>query len=408
MEPFIETIGPGGDGVGGFAKAVTVAAGGIHVEFVRDFFFLQDGGVNEGVLGLYGIVGRHGDEGLGSVRGNGEFGGELGDVFFGDKVAGVDEDSEIGFGRDSVGIVDFPVGAFLWTSAGDRGEMSARRKAENADAFGIDVPFGGVLTNEAHGALCVLERGGVFLDAHAAGDAVFEENGSEPHFVKAFADLRAFEIECEDVISAPGTDENGTTVGFVFGRRVESDSWVTDVAEADEAFPSDFVLGVLRHVAFGFELGFGTRCAVWPKANDGRIIRGPRGGGDEQSDGELVHRQWIKRVAEECRAFRIRDLAARKSKGVAHKIFLREFLMFFVTIKPFISRLRPHAHVNVIMFKALFVLFQGIEESLGFARTLGQAVGGDLVLPLPDMSGECEGAELAERALICSVRQDYG
>ena len=259
-----------------------MAAGGIDVEFEGDFFFLQGAGVGEGVFDADGIVGGHGDESFWRVFRDRKFRGELGRVFFGDEVAGVNEDGEVRFEGEGVGRVDFFVGAFLRAGAEDGGEMSARGKAEDADAFWIDVPFGRVLTDEAHGALSVFEGRGVFFAAGAARDAIFQEDSGEAHFVKALADFGAFEVERENMVGAAGADEDRAAVGIVFRSRINGDGGIGDVAEADEAAVGDFVVGIFSGVFFGLEFWFVTGRAVRPEREG--FLGGGCVGGDESRD----------------------------------------------------------------------------------------------------------------------------
>lgn len=74
------------------------------------------------------------------------------------------------------------------------GEMCSCGKAEDADLMGIDVPFGGMLADEAECALGILQGGGGFGKRAGIGDAVFDEDevhvdGNEP-----IADFGTFEV----------------------------------------------------------------------------------------------------------------------------------------------------------------------------------------------------------------------
>ncbi len=88
------------------------------------------------------------------------------------------------------------------------GEVSAGGEAEDADALGIDVPFGGVLADDAHGALGVLQGGVGFGIGAGAGDAVLHEHAGDAGGVEPVADLGAFEIDGEDVVAASGKDDD--------------------------------------------------------------------------------------------------------------------------------------------------------------------------------------------------------
>ena len=114
-------------------------------------------------------------------------------------------------------------------------------EAEDADAIGIDVPFGGVRTDEADGALRVLEGGGGFWIRAGIGHAIFENNAGNAAGGEPVADFGAFEIDGEDVVAAAGEDDDCSAGGFG-GGLIERDCWRGDIAETDERFAGDEIV----------------------------------------------------------------------------------------------------------------------------------------------------------------------
>jgi hypothetical protein len=107
-------------------------------------------------------------------------------------------------------------------------------EAEDADAVGVDLPFGGVLADQAHGALGVFEGCGGFGHVGAGvGDAVLEQDAGDALGVEPVADLGAFEVDGEDVVAAAGEDDDGCAGVLALGR-VEGDGRGGDVAQMND------------------------------------------------------------------------------------------------------------------------------------------------------------------------------
>ena len=94
------------------------------------------------------------------------------------------------------------------------GEMGSGGETEDADAIGIDVPFGGVRADEADGALRVLESGGGFWIGAGVGDAIFEDDACDAAVGEPIANFRAFKVHGENVIAAAGEDDDCGAGGF--------------------------------------------------------------------------------------------------------------------------------------------------------------------------------------------------
>ncbi|MEI9898717.1 MAG: hypothetical protein WDN28_33890 [Chthoniobacter sp.] len=101
------------------------------------------------------------------------------------------------------------VNACLVVVAGGGGEMAARGEAEDADARGIEVPFLRPGAHEAEGALDILQRRDVFLQAGTLGHAILEEHAGDAEGIEPLADFGALEIQGEDAVAAAGADDDG-------------------------------------------------------------------------------------------------------------------------------------------------------------------------------------------------------
>ena len=172
MQPYLCGLRPGGYWELGGAEAVAVAAFGVDVQLGGDFCFLELEEIDDGVFDMDRVVFGLDDEGGRGVGGGVDVGVGR-EVFVGEReIAGIDDEREVGTAAELVGGVDRVVQALVVVSADGCGKMGAGGEAEDADSLGIDVPFGGVLADDAHGALGVLERGVGLGVGAGAGDAV--------------------------------------------------------------------------------------------------------------------------------------------------------------------------------------------------------------------------------------------
>ncbi len=116
--------------------------------------------------------------------------------------------------------------------------MRARGEAENADAIRVDVPFGCVLTDHAERTLRILQSRGRFWIRAGVGDAVLHQHAGYLDGVEPVADLCAFEIDGENLVSAAGkNNDSGSLCGAFW--RVNRQRRVGDVAEANQRTARD-------------------------------------------------------------------------------------------------------------------------------------------------------------------------
>lgn len=206
-----------------------MAAAGEDMEFGGDFVFLEGEVVSDAVFGADAIVGGMCEEGWWGVGRNREFGVEGG--AFGE-VGGVDEDGEVGSGVEFVGVVDGFVGGFSEAVGSCGGEVTSGGEAEDADAFGVDLPIIGVCAEESEGALGILKRGEVSGLTFSGGDAVFEDDAGDSDGVGPLGDFLTFEVHGENGVGSAGADEDGGAGVFGLVGLVDGDGGFGDVGEA--------------------------------------------------------------------------------------------------------------------------------------------------------------------------------
>ncbi len=226
MQPGIYCIWPGGYGeIGDAAEAVAVAALGVEVELRGDVDGLEREEVCGGVFYVDCVVfGLNDDCGRGLGVGMDVELVEEG-VFGVGEIAGIDDYGEVGTAAELVGSVDGGVEALIVVSAEGGDEVASGGEAEDAYAFGVDVPFSGVLADDADGALGVFKGGRGFGEVGAGiRDAVLEQDAIDSDPVEPVADFGAFEVDGEDRVSAAGEDDYGCAGVSALGR-VEGDGW---------------------------------------------------------------------------------------------------------------------------------------------------------------------------------------
>lgn len=184
-------------------------------------------------------------------------------------MAGIDGDGEVGSRALPVGVVDGLVEALGEVGADFGDEESAGGKAKDADFVRIDVPLGGVLADEAHGALRVVEglaRDHEVVRAAVAvpvvgftGDAIFQEDARDAGGGEPVADFGAFEIDGEDFEAAAGKHDDGGA-GVVRGGRIDGECGFGDVADGGDGFACDEVRADdgCFGAGHGFEIGRGA------------------------------------------------------------------------------------------------------------------------------------------------------
>ena len=255
-----------------------MAAFGVEVEFRGDVDGFESEEPGDGVLYVDRVVFRLDEEGGRGVGGGAQV--ELVEEAFVrvGEVAGVDDDGEIGAAGLAVGGVLGGVKALVVVGAEGGGEMASCGEAENAYAFGVDVPLCRVSADEADGTLGVFKGSGGFGEVGAGiGDAVLEEDAVDADPVEPVADFGAFEVDGEDGVASAGEDDYRCAAVFGFGR-IEGDGGRRDVSQADERFAGDEV--VFRGGGVGFAAGGGDGIGRggWPDVHGG-VIWGRRPGG---------------------------------------------------------------------------------------------------------------------------------
>ncbi len=167
--------------------------------------------------------------------------------------------------------------------------MASGGEAEDADAFGVDVPLGGVGAGDAHGLLGVFEVGGVFREVFFVRDAVLGEDAGDSDGVKPGADFGAFEVVGEDAVASAREDDYGCS-GVVLRGFVDGEGWVADVGEVGERLAFDEAVGGLGDV-FWWAFDLVVERSVGPDG-DGLLGWGCDGGegeGEEEfSHGAMV------------------------------------------------------------------------------------------------------------------------
>lgn len=164
--------------------------------------------------------------------------------------------------------------------------MSAGGEAQNTDAVRIDVEIGAVRADDGKGSLRVL-KGDVGPGVGSGiGDAVLEQKTGDVSGVEPLADLRAFEIDCENAVAATGEDDDGSAGRVQYGL-VDGESGGGDVAQANDGAAGDETVSERRGVSFR---GSGRKAVRWsggPDCDDrarragrpGEVLRGEKGGG---------------------------------------------------------------------------------------------------------------------------------
>ena len=107
----------------------------------------------------------------------------------------------------------------------------AGRESDTSDFIGNDPECFGIGADKAHGAC------GIGMSCPAsARTPVFQEEAAESVIVEPSANISAFVIPCEDLISAAGADENGG-MGTFPGSGEECDRWIGHIGEPFDVIP---------------------------------------------------------------------------------------------------------------------------------------------------------------------------
>ena len=272
MEPGFHGARPGGYRQCCPAQSVTVPALGVDVQFRRNLGIFEGEEVHGGVLNMHRVV-----FGLDDERGRGFVGWPdiriRSKILIGQrKVAGIDDYGEVRTAAQLIGGVDRIVEALIEVRAQSCREVPASGEAQNADSVGVDVPLGRMRTDEAESPLRILEGGRGLGIGAGIRHPVFEQSASDAGGVKPIADLRALEIDRQDVITASGKNHD-CGAGILTFRRVERESWHGNIAKTDERFAGDEVVFGGRRVNFRPHIRLGPGApfgqigsVVWPGA----------------------------------------------------------------------------------------------------------------------------------------------
>jgi len=116
-------------------------------------------------------------------------------------------------------------------------QVCSSGETERADTFWIDAPFCCVLADEAEGALRILQGSGGFGVGAGAGHAVFEQNAVDAGGIEPVADLGAFKIDGQNVVTAAGKDHDGRA-GAVAGCLVEGEGGCETLPRRTSGLPA--------------------------------------------------------------------------------------------------------------------------------------------------------------------------
>jgi hypothetical protein len=144
------------------------------MEFRRDVGVLETGIIGESILDAHGIVLRHRKKrGRSNALLEAEVRREFGGAFLCNQISGIKQHREIRATAGFIGSVDCGIGAWFEMIAQHRREMPTGRKPQHSDALRINAEFLRATSHETEGALCILERSGVFRPAGSSRHAVF-------------------------------------------------------------------------------------------------------------------------------------------------------------------------------------------------------------------------------------------
>ena len=184
------------------------------------------------------------------------------------EVRGVDEEAEVG---SAGGFVDGlqRVGAAVEPGSGQRGQVSAGRESEHADAVRIDVERCAMGTHVADGALEVLQRSLVGRPTLTLGHAILEQHGRDAQVVEPEAGLVALQVVGQEVVSAARADDDGRSGGKLLRGLIDGDRRLVDVRDAQHIFAGHAV--ALRILLF--DQCVGAAGHAFGKELDGFVLR---------------------------------------------------------------------------------------------------------------------------------------
>ena len=151
------------------------------------------------------------------------------------------------------------------THAGERGQFSARRKADHADAGRVHAPFAGAASHQTQRALQVREGVGLDLISRSvlAREAVLQDEAGNAVVREPGGDVVAFVIHPEFAVSAARADHHPGPGVFPRRRKHDCDRWVMDSRED--------VFALIQAHFLGSGFSFGARRVALPERDHGRI-----------------------------------------------------------------------------------------------------------------------------------------
>src|SRR5579871_1212287 len=104
-------------------------------------------------------------------------------------------------------------------------EMAPGGKAQHSDTIGVNMPLGGVTSNQAQRPLRILKSQGRLGIGSGARYTIFDQNAGDAGGSEPVADLGAFQVGDENVVAASGKNDNRRP-GVFSSWRVQGESWV--------------------------------------------------------------------------------------------------------------------------------------------------------------------------------------
>src|SRR5271170_7350561 len=124
------------------------------------------------------------------------------------EIAGINNHREIRTAAELVRGIDRIVEALIEVGAESSRKMRSGGEAKNAHSLGIDMPLGCVSADDADCALRILQCRGRLGVRSGIGHAIFDQNAIDARGVEPVTDLRAFEIDGENLIAASRKYDN--------------------------------------------------------------------------------------------------------------------------------------------------------------------------------------------------------
>ena len=173
-----------------------------------------------------------------------------------DLVGGIDQNTEI---RNDIFMVEFRIGLVGLLTVpcdGHRGKVPSGGKPENAHFIGIDFPLFSLVSDHSDRTVQILEWRVVLFEFIAAWDPIFQKPGGHADGIEPLADLFPFVRVGENVVAAPGADNEGGPVRF--RSRIPGQSRLADVGndlDLEVSFELKILFGKLEVSSTGNTFG---------------------------------------------------------------------------------------------------------------------------------------------------------